>query len=192
MKKKDIEKLLKMEIEKNVPDVLPNVLSTPIVKEKVKEEEKKADIKSYFQFRYMYVSLAMCAVLLIGIGFLLPSIRQNSVTTPNQTTENYTITTEITAGENNATIVADSLNKVSSVTVNGEEITLLGVDNLDSALELVVDLLISENAFDGLSEVTLNVDTSITKHETACYNVLKTNLETLFDENNIEVNIIKG
>ncbi len=192
MKKKDIERLLKAEIEKNVPDVLPNVLSTPIVKEKVKEEEKKESVKSYFQFRYLYVSLAMCAVLLIGVGFLLPSIRQNSVTTPNQTTENYTITTEITAGVNEAVIVADSLNRVSSVTVNGEQISLLGVENLDDALELVVDLLITENAFDGVSEVALDVDTSISKHETACYNVLKTNLSTLFDEKNIEVNIVKG
>ena len=37
----------KMEIEKNVPDVLPNVLSTPIVKEKVKEEEKRLQKKIF-------------------------------------------------------------------------------------------------------------------------------------------------
>ena len=189
MKKKDIERLLKMEIEKNVPDVLPNVLNTPIVKEKVKEEEKQ-NVKSYFQFRYLYVSLAMCAVLLIGIGFLLPSIRQNSVTTPNQTTETYTITTEINVGENNAEIVADSLNNVSSITLNGEEIALIGIENLDMALEVVVDLLIQENAFSEVEEITLNVETSISKHETACYNVLKTNLETILGENGISVNIV--
>ena len=191
MKKKDIEKLLKMEIEKNVPDVLPNVLSTPIVKETVKEEQKTTT-NSYFQFRYLYVSLAMCAVLLIGIGFLLPSIREHAVANSNQTTETYTITTEIVAGGYEAEIVADSLNKVTSIVVNGTEISLVGVDHFDDALEVVVDLLISQNAFDGVEEVVLNVETSISKHETSCYGVINTNLQTLFTQKNVDCDIVKG
>ena len=40
MKKKDIKQMLKTEIEQNVPDVLPKVLSTPVKVEEFKKRNK--------------------------------------------------------------------------------------------------------------------------------------------------------
>lgn len=191
MKKKDIEKALKAEIEQNVPNVLDKVLSTPVTVEEVIEKENHK--KPYFQFRYLYLSLAMCAVLVIGIGFLLPSVKQNSMSRPDIAIEDYTVVTNITVGDYTANIISNKLDSVNVVIVrHGEEtIEIPQSATMLDALTNVVRYLKNANAFEDISQIVLNVSASNAEYSTTCYNSISQILDDVLTSFELNVDIAK-
>lgn len=182
MKKKDIKQMLKTEIEQNVPDVLPKVLSTPVKVEEFKKETSP-DKKPYFQFRYLYLSLVMCAILVIGIGFFLPGVKSNNVLTPDATNEEYTITTTIGVEDYTANIVTNNLNNVLSISIlhNDFVYTLQNANNLTDAITKVINYLQKENALQSNSSITLAVLASINDKTEQSFNEVKTSLQNVLE-----------
>ena len=182
MKKKDIKQMLKTEIEQNVPDVLSKVLSTPVKVEEFKKETS-LDKKPYFQFRYLYLSLVMCAILVIGIGFFLPGVKSNNVLTPDATNEEYTITTTIGVEDYTANIVTSNLNNVLSISIlhNDFVYTLQNANNLTDAITKVINYLQNENALQSNSSITLAVLASINDKTEQSFNEVKTSLQNVLE-----------
>ncbi len=182
MKKKDIKQMLKTEIEQNVPDVLSKVLSTPVKVEEFKKETSP-DKKPYFQFRYLYLSLVMCAILVIGIGFFLPGVKSNNVLTPDATNEEYTITTTIGVEDYTANIVTSNLNNVLSISIlhNDFVYTLQNANNLTDAITKVINYLQNENALQSNSSITLAVLASINDKTEQSFNEVKTSLQNVLE-----------
>lgn len=182
MKKKDIKQMLKTEIEQNVPDVLSKVLSTPVKVEEFKKETSP-DKKPYFQFRYLYLSLVMCAILVIGIGFFLPGVKSNNVLTPDATNEEYTITTTIGVEDYTANIVTSNLNNVMSISIlhNDFVYTLQNANNLTDAITKVINYLQNENALQSNSSITLAVLASINDKTEQSFNEVKTSLQNVLE-----------
>lgn len=182
MKKKDIKQMLKTEIEQNVPDVLSKVLSTPVKVEEFKKETSP-DKKPYFQFRYLYLSLVMCAILVIGIGFFLPGVKSNNVLTPDATNEEYTITTTIGVEDYTANIVTSNLNNVLSISIlhNDFVYTLQNANNLTDAITKVINYLQNENALQSNSSITLAVLASINDKTEQSFNEVKASLQNVLE-----------
>lgn len=182
MKKKDIKQMLKTEIEQNVPDVLSKVLSTPVKVEEFKKETSP-DKKPYFQFRYLYLSLVMCAILVIGIGFFLPGVKSNNVLTPDATNEEHTITTTIGVEDYTANIVTSNLNNVLSISIlhNDFVYTLQNANNLTDAITKVINYLQNENALQSNSSITLAVLASINDKTEQSFNEVKTSLQNVLE-----------
>lgn len=192
MKKKDIKQMLKTEIEQNVPDVLSKVLSTPVKVEEFKKETSP-DKKPYFQFRYLYLSLVMCAILVIGIGFFLPGVKSNNVLTPDATNEEYTITTTIGVEDYTANIVTSNLNNVLSINIlhNDFVYKLQNANNLTDAITKVINYLQNENALQSNSSITLAVLASINDKTEQSFNEVKTSLQNVLESKgliDVEIN----
>lgn len=140
MKRQEIEKLLKQEIEDNVPFVLPKVLETPCKIEEVveKAEVKKSD-KPYFQFRFLYASLIICALLVIALGSL-PTAKTNSILGSNNS-EKYVVTTTVEFGDSVVYLESNQNNVVTKVVIDGLEHPWAKKSSINDSLEYAMTVL---------------------------------------------------
>lgn len=141
MKKRDIEQMLKAEIEQNVPFVLPEVLKTPCKIEDVVEcADDCPQTKPYFQFRYLYASLVVFAIMVIALGSFVPDTKRGGLMA-GQVQENYIVTTTIQVENASATIKSDENGKVQSVVINGVEHIWIANCTIEESIEYVIELL---------------------------------------------------
>lgn len=158
MKKREIEQMLKAEIEQNVPFVLPEVLKTPCkIEEVVNVKEEKAKEKPYFQFRYLYASLVVFAIMVVALGSFLPNAKKGSLLS-GQVLENYVVTTSIQVENTSAVIKSNEQGKVVSVIINGVNHTWIENSTLSETVEYVIELF-NQSDFD-INTITVNLEST--------------------------------
>ena len=160
MKKKDLEKMLKKEIESSVPFVLPNVLKTPCKIEEVVEAanvEKKD--KPYFQFRYIYASLVILTVLMVGFSTMIPQAKTHGILSGGVVVaEEYEVHTTITAKNINIKLITNEQDKVVSLVINGVSQMVVVGESVDNAAYYIAGILKSAN----VGDVALDVESKST------------------------------
>lgn len=198
MKRKEIEKLLKSEIENNTPFVLPNALRANVTPEIVREKAKsKKHEKPYFRFRYLYVSLCMFAVLVVGLGIFLPNINQNYIADHNQTqTEDYIIVSTIYVDDYRAEVTSNKDNTLSSVKIYQNTTTLQNVDlsalqTITQAYSYVITYFDDLNLFDGVSQIQFSVNSTNSTSVSANYDSMKISLLSALAENDLNLTIVQ-
>lgn len=196
MKKKDIERMLKTEIEQNTPDVLSKILSTPVEVEKVKQTNTQPQKNNapYFQFRYLYVAFALCAVLVIGLGFLTPNVQDGGILGNYQEHANYNVNCGLTVNDVKISFVYNTSNSISSYKVTKGGVTtnveLSAVATLDNALDYAISVL-GEDLADA-TKLTLHVTASVNKYTDQNFNQIKSMLvEKLQDQGYTNIQIVK-
>jgi hypothetical protein len=141
MRKRDIKRMLKAEIEQNVPFVLPEVLKTPCKIEDVVEcVEDSPQTKPYFQFRYLYASLVVFAIMVVALGSFVPDTKRGGLMA-GQVQENYIVTTTIQVENASAIIKSNENGKVQSVVINGVEHIWIANCTIEESIEYVIELL---------------------------------------------------
>ena len=167
MKKKDIEKMLKSEIEQNVPFVLPNVLKTPCKVEEVIELAKpKKEDKPYFQFRYMYASLVILSVLVVGLGIFLPNTKSNGLFSSGVVVaEEFDVYTTIATPDIVVGLTTDEEDIVSSLVINGISQPVMEGRSVDEAVTYIVEVLKEAGQLDSSITVDVESKNSYRPHE---------------------------
>lgn len=156
MKKRELEHLLKNEIENNVPFVLPEVLKTPCKVEEVVETAKKVE-KPYFQFRYMYASLVILAILVVGLGALIPNTKSGGIMSGGSVVaEEYEVYTTVTTSDTVVSMTTDESGLVLSVVINGISQPVVVGKNVEDAVEYIVEVLDTANTLD--SDIVLDIE----------------------------------
>lgn len=188
MKKKDIERMLKSEIEQNVPFVLPEVLKTPCEVEQVINEAKE-EIKPHFQFRYLYVTFAMFAILIVGLGTFLPYTRNNNFMSPNSSVVcEYTVNTSIDIGDIKLDIVSNEKGVITNLKINNVNDPFAVRQDIEEELLYLIDQLNSNNLIN-TDSITLTVKTSDARYAETQYNKVKGYLVSALELVNLEINI---
>lgn len=197
MKRKDLESLLKNEIESNVPFVLPNAIKANVTPEPYKEKEKnKKNEKPYFRFRYLYVTLCMFAVLMVGLGIFLPDINNRFLADNSQSqTENYIVASTLYVGDYRAEVTSNSSNVVSSIKIYVdssllENVNLTNINNVKSAYNYIVNYLNEEEAF-VVTEVEFSVHSTKSENDDAIYNSLIISVEQSLSLYGLNLNIVR-
>ncbi len=197
MKRKDLESLLKNEIESNVPFVLPNAIKANVTPEPYKEKEKnKKNEKPYFRFRYLYVTLCMFAVLMVGLGIFLPDINNRFLADNSQSqTENYIVASTLYVGDYRAEVTSNSSNVVSSIKIYVdssllENVNLININNIKSAYNYIVNYLNEVEAF-VITEVEFSVHSTKSENDDAIYNSLIISVEQSLSLYGLNLNIVR-
>ena len=197
MKRKDLESLLKNEIESNVPFVLPNAIKANVTPEIYKEKQNnKKNEKPYFRFRYLYVTLCMFAVLMVGLGIFLPDINNRFLADNSQSqTENYIVDSTLYVGDYRAKVTSNSSNVVSSIKIYVdssllENVNLTNINNVKSAYNYIVNYLNEEEAF-VVTEAEFSVHSTKSENDDAIYNSLIISVEQSFSLYGLNLNIVR-
>ena len=158
MKKKDLEKMLKNEIESSVPFVLPNVLKTPCEIEEVIESANvnKKD-KPYFQFRYIYASLVILTVLMVGFSTMIPQAKTHGILSGGVVVaEEYEVHTTITAKNINIALITNEQDKVVSLVINGVSQMVVVGESVENAAYYIAGVLKTANV--NTADVVLDIE----------------------------------
>ena len=162
MRKRDLEKLLKNEIESNVPFVLPEVLKTPCEIEEVLDSAKldKRD-KPYFQFRYIYASLVVLTILMIGFSTMIPQAKSNGILSGGVVVaEEYEVNTTLTTNDLELSMITNEEDEVVSLVINGVVQPVVVGEKVDKAIYYIAGILQNTNATS--SEIDLNISSKST------------------------------
>lgn len=189
MKKKDIERILKSEIEQNVPFVLPEVLKTPCEVEQVINEAKE-ERKPHFQFRYLYVTFAMFAILIVGLGTFLPYTRNNNFMSPNNNSVvcEYTVNTSIEMGDIKFDIVSNEKGIITNLKINNVNDPFAVRQDIKEVLIYLIDQL-NSNDLINTNSATLTVKTSDAGYAEIQHNIIKGYLASAIELANLKINI---
>ena len=152
MRKRELENLLKNEIESHVPFVLPEVLKTPCeIEEVIESANVKTKDKPYFQFRYIYASLVILTILMVGFSTMIPQAKTNGILSGGMVVaEEYEVYTTLNANDIQISMISDEDDKVVSLVINGVSQPVAVGKSVEKAAYYIAGILNSVQINDGI------------------------------------------